>query len=183
LGATLWISLAVGTPARASVVLALTDADLTRGADLIVRGQVVAARSRMGDRSIVTDYVLRVEERLKGDAGDTVVVTELGGRIGETRHVVPGAPAYRVGAHVLAYLFRHGTELSTLGMAQGLFVVQAVPDTGEEILVRTLVETTLASTDADGVVRPHAAATQATEAPRRLADMRELALRLVPRAR
>ena len=104
-------------------------------------------------------------------------MTELGGRLGETRHVVPGAPAYRVGARVLAYLYRHDGEVSTLGMAQGLFFVETL-GTGEEILVRTLVETTIASPDVDGVIRPHPERTQATEAPRRVADLRDLALRL-----
>jgi hypothetical protein len=168
---------AVSSGAQASVVLRLSDEALTAGADVIVRGQVVAARCRLGERTIVTDYTIRVEESLKGDAGRFAVVTEMGGRIGETHHVVPGAPAYRVGARVVAYLFRHDGELSTYGMAQGLFFVQALPDTGEEVLVRSLEETSLASPDVDGVIRPHPEETQATESPRRIADLRALALR------
>jgi len=171
------------TLAPASVVLRLSDAELTRGADVIVRGQVVAARSRRGPRSIVTDYTIRISERLKGDAGHQIVVTEMGGRLGETRHIVPGAPAYRVGAQVLAYLHRHDGELSTFGMAQGLFFVTNLPGTGEEILVRALHDTTLATRDGDGVVRPHPELTQATETPRRVAELRDLALRQGPRVR
>lgn len=180
-GGTFLLVALAGSVAQASVVLALSDADLTRGADLIVRGQVVAARSRQGERSLVTDYTIRVDESLKGDAGRMVVVTEMGGRIGEVRHIVPGAPAYRVGADVVAYLYRHHDVLSTFGMAQGLFFVQTTPQTGEEILVRALAETTLATADADGVVRPHPELTQATEAPRRIATLRALAVELLPR--
>ena len=182
-GGPLVLIVLAGSLAQASVVLQLTDAELTSGSDVIVRGQVVAARSRRGERSIVTDYTIRVEERLKGVAGDQVVVTEMGGRLGEIRHVVPGAPAYRVGGRVVAYLFRHDGQLSTYGMAQGLFFVEELPRTGEEVLVRALAETTLATTDADGVVRPHPELTQATEPPRRVAELRNLAVALDPRGR
>ncbi len=173
LGMMLPLVVLLSQDAGASVVMEMSDEEMAVRADVVVRGQVVAARSRQGERSIVTDYTIRVEEKLKGDVRGAVVVTELGGRIGERRHFAPGTPSYRVGDHVVAFLFRHGTELRTVGMAQGLFFVRT-DAAGDEILLRDLGHTTLAAPDSDGMIRPDTTLTQQTEAPRTIGGMRAL---------
>lgn len=87
----------------------VTDAQIIGRADLVVVATVESAASRAVDRSIVTDYRLRIVETLRGNAPAAVVtVTELGGSAGELIMVVPGAPSYEPGARVVAFLRARG---------------------------------------------------------------------------
>lgn len=81
-----------------------TPAELVGDSDRIVVATVDSARSRWSGKLIVTDYGLRVEERLAGDAPDRITLTQLGGTIGGETHRVSLAVPLEVGERYLLFL-------------------------------------------------------------------------------
>jgi hypothetical protein len=120
--------LAAAAPATASLVKALSLAELTQRADLIV---VAVAKEHMsrpakGGKLIVTDVALQVDDVLKGKAerGKSVVATVLGGAIGELGLHVPGEAQLPIGRRLIVFLYRSGgSELHVVGMAQGVMAL------------------------------------------------------------
>jgi hypothetical protein len=83
----------------------ISDAALVARAELVVRARVVDSASRLGaDGAIVTESRLAIDEVLKGRASAEVIVTELGGNANGIIMIVPGAPEYRPGSRVVAFL-------------------------------------------------------------------------------
>jgi hypothetical protein len=126
---------------------------LMDAANLVVRGTVDHASCRLTDTGrIVTDTVVRVDEALAGDAGgDTVVVTTLGGVIGDRGQRVSGSPMLQAGDEVVLFLRRPGpvssvSRTSVVGLAQGAFHVQRW--SGRPLLVRHLDGMVLQGIDA-----------------------------------
>ena len=72
-------------------------AQLTRRADLIVRGVVTRKEARWVGRVIYTQYDLAVQETLKGEARTSVLVAVVGGAMGNVALSVPGAPDLAIG--------------------------------------------------------------------------------------
>ncbi|HYI13604.1 MAG TPA: hypothetical protein VEK57_31475 [Thermoanaerobaculia bacterium] len=115
----------------------VSDAALVQRAKLIVAGEVVSAASRLGaDRAIVTDYRLAVRDVLKGEAGATVTITEIGGSANGIHMVISGSAKYTPGTRVLAFLKqRPDGSLFTSHMALGHFRFEKNRD-GVEVLAR-----------------------------------------------
>lgn len=89
--------------ASASIVILPADpAAAVAEADVIVVGTVSAVDvvAKPGGAT-ETQVTVQVEERKRGDVGETVTLRELGGSTAAGGFVVPGAPAYRVGQRVL----------------------------------------------------------------------------------
>ena len=111
------------------MVLALSLEDLTRKADVIVLGVPTEHQSRRGidGKLIVTDVSMKVETALKGNAkaGDTLVATLLGGRIGDLALQVPGEASLPIGQRVIVFLYRSPAsgDLRVVGMAQGVLAL------------------------------------------------------------
>jgi hypothetical protein len=131
LGLAVGLSLLLGLasdakPAQASVVLALSLADLTHRADLIVLGAAKEqqARRHMDGKLIVTDVSVRVEQTLKGSSkpGQTIVATLLGGKLDGIALQVPGEASLPLGQRVLLFLYRAQAsgDLRVVGMSQGV---------------------------------------------------------------
>jgi hypothetical protein len=101
---------------------------------------------------IVTDSVVRVDEALAGDpGGDSVIVTTLGGEVGDRGQRVSGSPMLRAGDEVVLFLRRSGpaslmSRTSVVGLAQGAFHVQR--RSGRPLLVRHLDGMVLQGIDA-----------------------------------
>src|SRR5262245_52312439 len=94
--------------ACATVLVPMSDEDLVASSDAIVVARVgdITTAALEGGR-VVTRITLDVEQALKGaTAGASLVVAELGGRIGSEAVVVLGAPEYASGERVLAFLRR-----------------------------------------------------------------------------
>src|SRR6266705_3385406 len=74
-----------------------TDTELTNRSDLVVVGTMrhAASRGRPDNGWVVTDYELAVEETLKGAAGMTITVTEVGGVADGRFTVVSDGVPYR----------------------------------------------------------------------------------------
>jgi len=85
-----------------------TDRELADRSDLIVVAAVRAASTRIEPQTgwVLTDYELSVEETLKGAAGGTVTITEVGGVAGDRFTVVADGVSYAAGERVLVFLRR-----------------------------------------------------------------------------
>lgn len=128
----LLFSIVVPGSASSAVMERMPLDEMSREADLVVVGTVVSRSCRYdapprADR-IVTDVVVRVERRVRGEAGDEVVVTTPGGEVDGRGQIVTGAPVLRPGEEVVLFLHPAratpvGPRRAILGLSQGLFVV------------------------------------------------------------
>ena len=104
--------------------------------DAVVRGTVRRVQSRWAadGRRIVTDVEIEVAETLKGAPGQTVRVTQPGGRVGDIGQRGERARLVRArrGGGGVPRAPRNAA-FSVRGMAQGKFQVQRSPD-GKQVL-------------------------------------------------
>jgi hypothetical protein len=101
-----------------------SDDELVREAAAIVTGTARDSWSRQEPgRPIETVTRIEVTERIKGEGGGAVIeVVSLGGVVGDRGLLVPGAPVFADGEHVLLFLHRNGRgEWATRSMAVGKF--------------------------------------------------------------
>ncbi len=130
--AALLVSLA--GPAAAAVGLAATVEELAGESDAVVRGRVAGRASRWtdGGRRLVTEIILEVNERWRGEAPGRVVLRVPGGERDGVGQRVDGAPAFDDGEEVVVFLRRlPGGAFRVHGLAQGKFRVlegEARPD-------------------------------------------------------
>jgi hypothetical protein len=129
-GAALVLCSAVlALPAEATLSEALSMRELVDRAGHVVLATAVHAQARRDARNrIVTDFTLRVEETMKGGAapGSTLVMTRLGGAIGDIGMRVEGEPHLELGARYVLFLSRasDGRTLRPVGMSQGVLPVR-----------------------------------------------------------
>jgi len=154
--------LLAGTAAHATTLVHLGTAQLADRSELIVRGTVTGTESRMhAEHRFPYTYIsLRVDEVFKGNAvfpGQTVLLQELGGSVGETRCVVDAVPSFLPGEDVLVFL-ETGPEgnYRTYGMVQGKFSFQRDSRTGGLLLTRPpdLFGATLVASEEAGDLTP-----------------------------
>jgi len=119
-------ALLAAAPAAASTVLAATVEELTRTADLVVRGTVEGRESRFapGGRRIFTTLRVRPAAVWKGSAGGVVEVTIPGGVVGDIGQRVSGVAAFDDGEEVVLFLRRAGPAFGVMGLSQGKFRVE-----------------------------------------------------------
>ena len=139
------------TTGHAATALRLDLPALVAAADLVVRGTVSSASCRMADDGrIVTDSVVHIDETLNGNPDDdAVVVSTLGGEVGNRGQHVSGSPVLRAGDEVVLFLQRSvpaTSRTSVVGLAQGAFHV--VRSQARPFLVRRLDGMVLTGTDA-----------------------------------
>jgi hypothetical protein len=130
--------------AEAGVVEDLSVAEMAVQAEVVVEARVAAVHSAWdsGRARIMTTVTLDVLEYLAGSGPERLVVRQVGGRVGEIEHVVPGAPRFAAGQWVVAFLVRPdpapADEWVVLGMAAGLYAASHDASTGEVVLARDL---------------------------------------------
>jgi hypothetical protein len=112
--------------------------ELTRKADLIVRGTVLDKTSLRDEAGrIYTRVNVRVSEVWKGAlpanaAPNSLAIVQSGGTVGEVREEVSGEVQYNVGEEFVAFLvFNQRGEPVTIGLEQGKFHVWHDRKTGE----------------------------------------------------
>ncbi len=138
--------LCVCSVASATTVLKLTLADLVRGSEQIVAGQVSAVEGRMEGGRIYTYVTLKAQAHYKGTPRDEVTFRQLGGRVDDLVTVVAGSPGFVVGERVVVFLERPAPQapLVVTGMSQGKFSVisgaDAVPYVRPQLEHARLVE-------------------------------------------
>jgi hypothetical protein len=116
-------------PAAASIAEALSLEGLVHTSDHVVVATAVATESRWdGPDRIVTDVTLAVSERMKGRsrAGDSLVVTFVGGAVDGIGMRVEGAPRFAMGRPHLVFAGNHretGYVVPT-GLSQGVMPIE-----------------------------------------------------------
>ena len=127
------IVLAVGlfcSTASAATVLRMDMQSLVANSDKVVYGTVSDVESRLEKGRVYTYTEIRVDESIKGDAGETVTIRQIGGETEELATWVAGMPRFAEGEQVITFLEQ--TKDPTLhvvtGMMQGKFKVVVGPD-------------------------------------------------------
>jgi hypothetical protein len=147
---------------------------------VVVVADVVGQTARWdAQHRIVTDVELAVVESMKGAPrpGDVVVLTRLGGAIGELGMRIEGEPLFATGERVLVFARTSPEDhvsLRAVGMAQGVMPIehgQVMPGAAGLALVQQ---------GSDGRLRP---APPAFVGPRTLAAMRDDIRSLLARGR
>jgi hypothetical protein len=145
--------------AEASIVEAMSLAEMTSAADVIVVARVEDQRSRYDAQGrIVTDVSLRVEESLLGGlaVGTTTSVLRLGGVVGDLGLRVEGEAVYQTGESIVLFARRvsqrEGERLRPVGMAQG--VLPLATRGGVEVALPGGAGLDLVTRGADGTLAP-----------------------------
>jgi hypothetical protein len=110
--------------AGATVLVPLDLGALSRDAQVIARGRVLATGTRWTDdrRGVETLVTLEVESYLKGAFGETLTFRVPGGRLGRYRSLVVGAPEFTDGQRVIVFLAYRGPMVPYLvGLGQGVY--------------------------------------------------------------
>lgn len=114
------------TSLHATTIVALPESDLVARADAIVFGTVLATRTFVTPEGRArTRADLQVHKALRGARdGDVIVLESPGGKVAEGLvSRVDGAPTFRVGMQVFAFLEIHGDAHRPLGLSYGLLNV------------------------------------------------------------
>jgi hypothetical protein len=122
----IWLLAAIA-PVRAAVLVALDLSQLVEQSDFVVVARPETQSSRFSKGLIVTDVTLRVSRVLKGTTlpGATLIVTHLGGSVGQLALDVPGAAHFAQEQSAIAFLRRTEgrPELQVVGMSQGVLPI------------------------------------------------------------
>jgi hypothetical protein len=117
-----------------SMPVPLTARQLAAGSPHVVVAVVEDARSQWNaERTlIVTEYDLRIEDRLKGDAPERVTLTVPGGTVGEERHLTSVSTFLETGTRYLLFLedFDRPTLSPVTGAWQGVYAESGVSGSG-----------------------------------------------------
>lgn len=126
--------------------------ELTRTATLVVRARCLDRQvTRGADGRIESRARFEVLEAAKGHAPSVVTVRQLGGRIGDTELVVPGAPLSEPGDEAVLFLEPYdGDVVGVVGLALGYLPVAVVPGGG----ARVRLPKSLGAEHGAGGVRP-----------------------------
>ncbi len=114
--------------ASATTIAKLSFDQLTDKSDLVVSGTVTRSWTAWdaGHKYIWTHYEVSVLSEIKGRAGRTVEIEELGGIVGDSGMNVPGAVVYETGEKVMVFLSRFPNGyLRTTGWGQGKYRIDA----------------------------------------------------------
>jgi hypothetical protein len=162
--AALVLACAFASPARASVVMALSFDELAAQAHRVVLGNVesVQARWSADGKEIETVVEIAVELELSNASGGaTVRIVQRGGTIGDVGFRVSGMPEFKQGERVLVFLEIVGPDTDgttmhrVIGMAQGKFNVLPRIGGGFDVVQRIPMGLALAEAEEDGAIRPN----------------------------
>ncbi len=115
--------------------------ELVHESDYVVRGRVMAVESawqeRGASRVIVTRVRLDVVEVIAGAPPEPLVLTMLGGKVGEQAMVLEGAPQFEVGDEDVLFVHGNGRFVSPLTrIMYGRYRVKKDNATGREYVTR-----------------------------------------------
>lgn len=89
---------------EATTIVMPSDEQLVAKSPLIIEGTVVSSQAVLRGPEIWTETVVEVGRALKGSSASSITIREIGGIAGDRITKVYGAPEYRAGEHVLAFL-------------------------------------------------------------------------------
>ena len=114
--------------------------ELVNKSDYVVRAVVKSVRSefsRPGSKSIVTYVELDVKEVITGDPPEPLVLRMLGGRVGDKRMVVSGAPEFVVGDEDILFIRDNGKVFNPLtALMHGRYPIARDKATGRGFVMR-----------------------------------------------
>lgn len=141
---------------------------LVNDSDYIIRAVVKSVDSEYqttssGGKKIVTKVALDVKEVIAGTPPENVVLEILGGRVGDERMVVEGAPTFKVGDEDILFVRGNGhTIVPLVAMMHGRYPILREAATGRRYMAR---DNKQPLTDTAEISQPisnaHAAATKA----------------------
>jgi len=113
-------------PVSATTVAKLNLEQLVQRADLIIQGQVESVYSQWDDqRHLVFTYIsIRVDEPLKGERRQSILIRQVGGIAGTIQMSVAGVPEFKNGQMAVVFLKRQDdSTFHVVGMNQGLYEI------------------------------------------------------------
>lgn len=138
---TLLIAMSLARAALATTVNAPEFGDLVNQSDFIVRAVVKSVTSeyvRPDSRKIVTKVELEVREVIAGTPTQPLVLTMLGGKVGDDEMILEGAPQFKVGDEDVLFVQGNGKQVYPLtAMMHGRYPVKREAATGREFMVRS----------------------------------------------
>jgi hypothetical protein len=112
----------LATPLFATTVQKMELPELVSTSDHILQGHVASVDTRYQDGTIYTYITLAVDDPIKGDTRRSVVVRQLGGRIGAKMLWVPGMPQFKNTDQVVVFLRNRGDgTFDVIGLNQGKY--------------------------------------------------------------
>jgi hypothetical protein len=128
-------TLIVISPSVSASVEKMSVEDLTRGADIILIGNIVDVQSKWGLQrdKIYTYSTVSVERYLKGGTGEeNLTIISEGGRVGTLFILVEDTPTFLKDQTVLVFLKKSGKEYSVVGLSQGEYTLKNGVLTGQK---------------------------------------------------
>ena len=127
---------------RATTVVPPSFAELTQDSDFVVRARVTAvryeSRERNGKPVPYTQIDVEVLEVIVGEPPQPLVLTMLGGKIGDGELVVAGAPRFVVGDEDILFVRGNGKNFYPLyAVMHGRYPVKRDKATGREYVTRS----------------------------------------------
>lgn len=131
------------TPAQATSVAALSDAQLVEFSDVIAHVTILSAEPfRFDENTILTRVTAQVRECLKSCDDETIVFYTRGGSLEDTTQVFPGEFRPAQGNEIVVFLekiARYGDKLMVLGLEQGAFSIVPAPMSRADIKVPKMI--------------------------------------------
>src|SRR5438552_2520247 len=95
---------------------------LVSASDNIVQGRVESVEARYENRMVYTYVSVVVDEPIKGERRRTVLVRQLGGKIGAMTAWIAGMPQFKTGDQVIVFLKnRQDGTYDVIGLNQGKY--------------------------------------------------------------
>jgi hypothetical protein len=142
-GCMIWALLFLtGSRLSATTVIPPDFDQLVNDSDYIVRAVVKSVDSEYqtttsGGKKIVTKVALDVKEVIAGTPPANVVLEILGGRVGDERMVVEGAPTFKVGDEDILFVRGNGhTIVPLVAMMHGRYPILREAATGRRYVAR-----------------------------------------------
>lgn len=120
------LGLAFAATGIATTVPRMDLREIVRKSDAIVEGRVEAVYSQWdAERKLAYTYIsIRVDEAVKGHANRSVLIRQVGGRIGALDMRVSGMPQFSQGEQVMLFLRRQANNtFEVVGLGQGRYQI------------------------------------------------------------
>jgi hypothetical protein len=169
------MGLALAAPGLATTLAPWTLTDFVVNMNAAVTGTVTGVDVRWNeDQSFIeTAVTVALDQVVAGEPlPTTLVLEEMGGRVGRTLTVVEGVPVYREGERVFVFVERVDDAYRTLGFYQGKYTLEIDPVTGREQYVQRVPAGEVVVAGPDGVTPPAPVAYDRNEL---IARVREIA--------
>ena len=128
--------------ASAQIELTLSDGDLIAQSDVIVTGRVTEIATGFDDRTMYTYVTVDLADVLKGWVPERqITIKQLGGRVGDLDHRVPGQARFARGEEVLLFLHARASDLtlSTIALSQGKWTIRRDRTWGQPVASRQVI--------------------------------------------